>query len=135
MRLRVKGEAYELDTGHITIGEARLIKKHTGGMGLLDLFDGLKRGDPDSTAALVLLAKYRAGEKVNWRDLDDLDIVDDVEVEAESDGEPDGDDENEDGEGSLDPTSDSGTTRKRASSTTSRRSRSTSTSTRGRSTN
>lgn len=127
MQLRVKDETFEFDDTHITIAEARLIKKYTG-MGTRELFHGLRRGDPDALAGLAFLAMFRAGKQPRWRDFDDMDMVDDFELIDDSDAS---DEEREDEE--PDPTRSRGTTRKGGSTTTSRTSRPSTTSTRGKS--
>lgn len=129
MRLKIKDEVYELDVDHITIGEARTLKKHSD-MGVHEIFFGLRRGDPDAVASLVFLALMRAGKNPRWHDLDELDLVDDVVL---LDEEVD-DDDHRDGGAEPDPTSAGGTTRTPGSSATSPRSRSSTTSHRGRST-
>jgi hypothetical protein len=74
MKFRIEGDDYEFQEDTLTVAEARLIKKHTG-MGLKSFVEGSKDGDPDSLAAVVFLAKRRAGEAVRWQDLDSLDLA------------------------------------------------------------
>lgn len=127
LQLRVWDETYEFDDTRVTIAEARLIKKYAG-MGVNELFLGLRRGDPDAMAALAFLVMFRAGKQPRWRDFDDMDMVADFELIDDGDV-PDGEREDEE----LDPTRSRGTTRKGGSTTTSRTSRPSTTSTRDKS--
>ncbi|MGH3096943.1 MAG: hypothetical protein ACRDMV_13210 [Streptosporangiales bacterium] len=89
MRFIVQGTKYEIpDPDDLTTRELRDIKQQTG-MGLRSFGEGLADMDPDSISAVVYLAKKRAGESVQWHDLDDLRPLKDVEwlSEDEQDGE------------------------------------------------
>lgn len=81
MKLTLNGKEYQspvLTLFTISIGEARAIKRHTG-LTIADWHDGLKtlgRFDPDVCLSLVFLLKSRAGESVNWDELNALSAMD-----------------------------------------------------------
>lgn len=61
----------------LTIGEARVIKRNTD-MGIAEWRFGLismnTRWDPDVMAGIVFLLRARAGERVDWSDIDTLTV-------------------------------------------------------------
>lgn len=103
MRFKVRDVEYELDDDRLTVAEGRLLKKYTN-MGIVEIFDGLKRGDPDSMAAVVFLAKFRRGEQPKWRDLDDINIINDLEFISDGDEGEDDEGGDEGGNDEADPT-------------------------------
>lgn len=81
MKLTLNGKTYESDLSplvEVSIGEARAIKRETGLtiMAWKDGLENLGRLDPDVLAALVFLLRSRAGEKVDWSEMDGLTISD-----------------------------------------------------------
>lgn len=89
MKLALDGDEYSspiLDLYRLTISEARTIKRHTG-LTLADWRLGLLtwgREDPDVLVGLVYLLKTRAGETVDWYELDQVnaqDVVNGLTVE------------------------------------------------------
>lgn len=65
---------YHFDQSRLSIAEARLVKRHTGmGFALWDAQINII--DPDAIAAMVLLAKRRASEEVEWADLDEINLA------------------------------------------------------------
>jgi hypothetical protein len=107
IKLKVEGTEYEWDSDRLLVAEARELKVLTGftpprWMAALD------EQDPDAMAALIYLAKKRAGESLRFSDLDTLDYHDfDFEVVApEADQEPS--EQTSDGTGQPDPTPVSG---------------------------
>ena len=91
MRIRVgdHGEWYEFDPGKLLVREARLLEELTG-MGLQDFSDGMKHGRVNALVFMLFLARRRAGEAVQWRDFDELNIaelrIEDDEDEGAGDG-------------------------------------------------
>lgn len=81
------GPEYEFDETTLLVSEARLIKAHAG-MGLKAFGEALEGGDPDALAAMLLIARRRAGEAVRWEDLGSVDLgklnVVDENTEGES---------------------------------------------------
>ena len=70
----VNDTKYTMDETRLTAVEGRTIKKNTG-MPMLEFLNGILTGDGDSITGLVWIAKCRAGEKVAWEDLDDIDLI------------------------------------------------------------
>lgn len=73
------GKTYEADLAalvNLSIGEARIIKRETGltVMGWMDGMQAFNKQDPDILAGLVFLFKSRAGETVDWGDLDKISV-------------------------------------------------------------
>lgn len=124
MKFHIHGTEYELPAlDDATTRELRTIKENTG-MGLRSLMEGFYDMDPGAIVAVVWLAKHRAGEPVNWSDLEDLRPMKDVQWPEPEESEAEG--------GKPDPptrkSTGSGTSRTRGSGSTSRSSRTTSTS-------
>lgn len=95
MKLVLDGHEYSspiLDLYRVTIGEARTIKRCTG-LTLADWRLGLLtwgREDPDVLAGLVYLLRSRAGETVDWYELEQInaqDVVDGLTVEESDQSE------------------------------------------------
>lgn len=91
LRFDLDGATYRFDQARLSIAEARLVKRHTGwGYALWD--SQIQLLDPDAIAALVLLAKRRAGEDVAWGDLDEVDLAALVKTLTRDGSETAGDD-------------------------------------------
>lgn len=113
MKFTAEGHKYDVDLSDLSVGEARLIKRHAD-MGLREFFDGIKAYDVDAFLALVLIAKKRNNEAVTWGDLGDLDFMEIANSYARAEIEAlqeafdkalaESTDEGESGEGSPDPT-------------------------------
>lgn len=85
MVLALRGKTYEtdfLDLLKLTIGESRVIKRHcTGpngkamtGADWRECMVAFDREDPDLLAGIVFLLRSRAGETVEWSDLEALTV-------------------------------------------------------------
>lgn len=78
MKLSIHGGEHRstlLDLFHVTIGEARAIKSHTG-LSIAEWRTGLMtldQEDPDVLAGLVVLLTYRAGRQIDMAELESLD--------------------------------------------------------------
>lgn len=89
IRLTVEGVVYEFDDNRLLLAEAREIKTLTG-MSPAKMFAGLEEADPDSIAAVIFLAKKRAGETLRFSDLGSLSYSDvnfELLESADSEGE------------------------------------------------
>ncbi|MCX3064203.1 hypothetical protein [Streptomyces beihaiensis] len=85
IKLTVEGIDYEFDDQRMLVSEAREIKTLTG-LTVPKLFAGVEEGDGDAIAALVFLAKKRAGEALRFSELDSLNLADvDLEVAPDHD--------------------------------------------------
>lgn len=119
------------------LAEASFIKRMTG-QTVGEIGPNAARSDAEAIAALIYIAKKRAGEDVRWEDFDDFTVGECDFIRAgeseRSDYASDDKSKTRD-EGGADPTSPTGPTRDPGNSTTSTRSRSTSGSTRGKSKN
>ncbi len=80
MKLTLNGTTYEsrlMQLFMMSIGEARTIKRQTG-LTIADWQAGVKsldRVDPDVFVSLVYLLKSRAGETVDWDELNALPVL------------------------------------------------------------
>ncbi|MFD1656999.1 hypothetical protein ACFSL4_01795 [Streptomyces caeni] len=101
IKVTVGDQIYEFDDGRLLVAEAREIKTLCG-LTPPRMYGGLEEGDPDSVAAIVFLAKKRAGEPVRWSDLDQLDFADVTIDPITSDGDGQDGDAAENAE--VDPT-------------------------------
>ncbi|MYR84088.1 hypothetical protein GTY41_03795 [Streptomyces sp. SID685] len=120
IKLKVEGVEYEWDGDRLLVAEARELKVHTGftpGRWLA----AVDEGDPDALAALIYLAKKRAGETLRFSDLDTLDYADfDLEVADPEGAQADGQsDDQAEALAGVDPTPVSGETGPTPSSVTS----------------
>lgn len=91
IKLTVQGVLYEFDNERLLLAEAREMKTLTG-LTPPRWSVALDEGDADAVAALIFMAKKRAGETLRFSDLDTLDYAD---IEMEFIGE----DEEQEGEG------------------------------------
>ena len=83
------GCEYKVTLDRLSIAEAREIKRYTGvTLGTLAM---LAAGvvDADAVAALVSLAKRRAGEDIDWAEIDQIDVVALLKTMSVSDDEAD----------------------------------------------
>lgn len=75
VQFQYNGKKYSFDLNdELPVAEARLIKQHTG-MTLSQFFAGIQDGDVDSIVGIVFLAVRRAGDPIEWSDLDDMDLM------------------------------------------------------------
>lgn len=93
MKFSLDGRSYEVAID-LSIGEARAVKRHTG-LSVTQLLS-LPMSDADVAAALVWVAKRRAGEEITWDDVDQLDLITlvasiEYDAPAEDQGDPDSD--------------------------------------------
>lgn len=75
MKFSVRDRWYDLAEDHLSIGEARAVKRETG-MGVAEWSLSLRAMDPDALAAMVWVATRRAGEPMDWSEIDELDMAD-----------------------------------------------------------
>lgn len=75
IKVTVEGTEYEWDSDRLLVAEARELKTYTGFTPPRWLA-ALDESDPDAVAALIFLAKKRAGETLRFSDLDTLDYAD-----------------------------------------------------------
>lgn len=80
IKLTVEGTEYEWDSDRLLVAEARELKTYTGFTPPRWLA-ALDEQDPDALAALIYMAKKRAGESLRFSDLDTLDYAN-FELEA-----------------------------------------------------
>lgn len=85
MKIEHDGRSYDFDMDSLEAAELRVVEQHSG-MTLPEWMDGLKRGKVDSLVAIVFVAKRRAGDTVEWSDLDGLVVVDLMRMFAEANG-------------------------------------------------
>lgn len=94
--LALGGKTYRakvVDLVQLSIGEARVIKRETG-MKIADwrdTFRAIDREDPDLLIGMAYLMRSRAGEPVNWSDLDhmsSLELMAAFEATADTEPEP-----------------------------------------------
>lgn len=74
MKFKVDGKSYEFDGDSLTFDEAELLEDHAG-MRLDEFLPALQKTRVKAIRAMVLIAKRRAGEEVEWADLGSLDLV------------------------------------------------------------
>lgn len=74
MKFRVDGKAYEFDLNSLTFDEAELLEE-SAGLSMQEFTDALMQMKIRAVRAMVLIAKRRSGEKVEWADLGNMDVV------------------------------------------------------------
>lgn len=74
VRFELDGTDYAYDTDTYPLFEARLVKALTG-LNAGAYIQGIAAMDEEALAAMVYLAKRRAGEEVEWDDLGTLDLM------------------------------------------------------------
>lgn len=74
MKFKVDGKAYEFNGDSLSFDEAELLEEHAG-MSLDEFLPALQKTRVKAIRAMVLIAKRRAGEQVEWADLGSLDLV------------------------------------------------------------
>lgn len=67
MKYEIEGRVYEFDQEY-DVEEAMLIYDKVG-VGVSEIGDALRRGNPYMLCAMMLIIKRRAGEAVRWEDL------------------------------------------------------------------
>lgn len=67
---------YRVTLDKLSIAEAREVKKFTGVTLNSLVLAGAGQVDGDVFAAIVYLAKRRAGEEIDWAEIDQIDVVD-----------------------------------------------------------
>lgn len=72
MKFSIEGTEYTFDD-RLTVEESMLIHEKSK-VGMAGLFPELRQGNPFIIAALVFIAKKRAGEAVRWQDIMSLDL-------------------------------------------------------------
>lgn len=88
MKVRIGDKTYDYEP-HLTIAEARVLKKHDIAPAIFT--QALMLSDPDAVACLAYLVRTRAGDTVEWDSLDDI-VLDDVEIlDEDSADEPEDD--------------------------------------------
>ncbi|HWU24077.1 MAG TPA: hypothetical protein VN088_21255 [Nocardioides sp.] len=111
IKLTVEGTEYEWDSDRLLVAEARELKTYTGFTPPRWLA-ALDEQDPDALAALIYMAKKRAGESLRFSDLDTLDYANfELEVVDPDAGAPSGAEDQEQQDADPTPVSgESGTT-------------------------
>lgn len=74
MKFKVAGKSYDFDGESLTFDEAELVEEHAG-LELAEFMPALQKTRIKALRAMVLIAKRRAGEQVEWADLGSLDLV------------------------------------------------------------
>lgn len=74
MKFTVDGTKYDFDGDKLSFDEAELIEEHAG-LSLDEFLPALQKTRIKAIRAMVLIAKQRAGENVEWADLGSLDLV------------------------------------------------------------
>lgn len=85
MQLEHDGKTYALDMDEIEAHELRVVEQHSG-MTYPEWMEGLQRGKVDALVAIVFTAKRRAGDTVEWADLDNMKVLDLLKAMAEANG-------------------------------------------------
>lgn len=75
MQFKYKNKTYSMDLeDKLSVAEARALKQHTG-MTIQDWMDGIQAADVDALCGIVFLAVRRAGDDIEWSDMDDMDLM------------------------------------------------------------
>jgi 2-hydroxychromene-2-carboxylate isomerase len=74
MKFSVDGVKYEFDMDSLTLDEGEVIEDYAG-MTLEEFMRALEATKVRAIRAMVLIAKRRAGEQVEWADLGALDLM------------------------------------------------------------
>lgn len=85
MKIVHDGRQFDFDLDSVEAHELRLVEQHTA-MTFPEWAEGLQRGKVDALVAIVFVAKRRAGDDVEWADLDGLNIPELMETMAEANG-------------------------------------------------
>lgn len=83
MKFSLDGRDYSISLDRLSVAEARAIKTYTGVS--ISALQQLSFGvlDVDVLAAVVFLAKRRAGEDVDWAAIDEIDVLSLLETFAD----------------------------------------------------
>ena len=93
MKFAHDGTEYAFESS-LSLAEAMLVKTCTG-LTAGRFLQGLGEMDGAALAAMVLLAKMRAGEDTTWSDLASMDLIKLIESIGELNGDDEADDEAE----------------------------------------
>jgi len=74
VKFRVDGKPYEFDDDSLTFDEAELLEEHAG-LTMAEFQPALAATKIRAIRAMVLIAKRRAGEQIEWADLGSMDLV------------------------------------------------------------
>lgn len=74
LKFEVEGTPYELDLDFFPVRDAVMLKK-TCKLTMGQIVLGLEEGDGEAIAAVVYLAKRRAGEVVRWEDMQNMNLI------------------------------------------------------------
>lgn len=75
MQFKYQGKTYSMDLDDkLSVAEARALKQHTG-FTIQDWMDGIQAADVDALCGIVFLAVRRAGDDIEWSDMDDMDLM------------------------------------------------------------
>jgi hypothetical protein len=74
VKFKVDGKLYQFDDDSFTFDEAELLEEHAG-LTLAEFQPALAATKLRAIRAMVLIAKRRAGEQVEWADLGSMDLV------------------------------------------------------------
>lgn len=85
MKISHDGREYEFDMDSLEAHELRAVEQHTG-MTFPEWGEGLQRGKVDALVAVVFTAKRRAGDDLEWSDLDNLNVPELMVAMAEVNG-------------------------------------------------
>ena len=76
MKFTIEGTQYDVDLENLTLDEGEWIEDYARCPGgLREFIDALKATRVRAIRVLVLIAKRRAGEQVEWADLGNLDLM------------------------------------------------------------
>lgn len=74
MKFTVDGVGYDIDLESLSLDEGEIIEDYAGST-IAEFADALRAVKVRPIRALVLIAKRRAGEDVEWADLGNLDLM------------------------------------------------------------
>lgn len=74
MKFRVDGELYDIELESLTLDEGEILEDYAH-LSLTEFSTALRQTRVRALRALVLIAKRRAGEAVEWGDLGGLDLM------------------------------------------------------------
>ncbi len=76
MKFTINGTQYDVELDTLTLDEGEILEDYAKCAGLQDFVTALQQTRVRAIRALVLIAKRRAGETVEWADLGSLDLMD-----------------------------------------------------------
>lgn len=89
LKFAVNGRDYAVTLDRLSIAEAREVKRFTGVTLHALMLAGSGQVDGDVLAAVVFLAKRRAGEEIDWAEIDQIDVLTLVETMTIASDTPD----------------------------------------------